>query len=140
MRKRSCVVRDVLKLGALRGARPVSRGGSRSNTTSLPDCCSPFRGTRQRRRDCTSSMSHRGGNGTKSFSLPGKIPGSFPGSFPPYPSATVVCSHMARKASPEGETAWAARSRVGIYSFIECDNELKELVVRFSETKKKSTG
>src|SRR6266581_5201032 len=38
MRKRSCVVRDVLKLGALRGARPVSRGGSRSNTTSLPDC------------------------------------------------------------------------------------------------------
>src|SRR6266446_1132787 len=30
-------------------------------------CCSPFRWTKQRRRDCTSSMSDRGGNGTKFF-------------------------------------------------------------------------
>src|SRR6266851_4109827 len=36
-RRRSRAVRDVLKLCALRGARTVSRGGSRSNTTLLPD-------------------------------------------------------------------------------------------------------
>src|SRR5260370_25081742 len=37
-RRRSRVVRDVLKLCALRGACTVSRGGSRSNAASLPDC------------------------------------------------------------------------------------------------------
>src|SRR5712692_2306554 len=42
-------------------------------------CWSPFRGTTQLRRDWTSSMSHRSENGTKVFSVPGKIPGTFPG-------------------------------------------------------------
>src|SRR2546425_7352233 len=36
-RTRSRVVRDVLKLCALRSACTVSRGGSRSNVASLPD-------------------------------------------------------------------------------------------------------
>src|ERR1700680_4429658 len=35
--RRSRVVRDGLKLCALRGACTVSRGGSRSNAASLPD-------------------------------------------------------------------------------------------------------
>jgi hypothetical protein len=54
------VVRDVLKLCALRGACTVSRGGSRSNTTPLPDilsepgettavCFSPSSGNRKGR-------------------------------------------------------------------------------------------